>query len=81
MLDERYRDQIRKLKQSASQQTTLTEFLVALMNALIRRLTSLEGSSGGRLITILQSITGGTNTGQQNQLLRERFEKSIQIKK
>jgi hypothetical protein len=70
-----------KERPSRNQQTTFTELLLALTNSIFGRLTTLEGSPLSRLITIVQSSLGSSSTGQKNQLLNERFEKSLEIRK
>jgi hypothetical protein len=63
------------------QQTSFTEFLVALSNALFGKITTLEGSPIGRLIMMLQSFGGLNARGQQNRLLQDQFLKSIEVTK
>ncbi len=79
--DERFRERMINERPSRSQQTTFTELLLALTNSLFGRLTTLEGSPLSRLLSNAQSSLGSNSTGQKNQLLNERFEKSLDIRK
>jgi predicted restriction endonuclease len=69
--DEKFRKNIHKTLSSRLQQTTFTEFLIELSNFILNKIITPEGSTS-RLIILLQSLRG-SKTGQNNQLLNDRF--------
>ncbi|KAL0476356.1 csrA [Acrasis kona] len=79
--DERFRRRTFNTIESRNQQTTLSELLSLLCNNIIQRLTSGGEPTLTKLADFIRTLTGvGGTTGQNNQLLKDRFEKSILIR-